>query len=1290
MSAPNLIHGLTLDVAWEGSVEAGESLADWLREALLPVIDQVLSRSAVAGQLRRVERLEVDLGMVTRDEAEEELPNRLQQRLTEALHWPAQASPQWIATGGSDASSERESGVPDGPGEQLLGFLRSGRLPWSVAADRQVAHEQLLRRVLATRQASAVLSEVVRDEHMLARLVRQFSAAALSEVVAVLHPGQAVPPAATEAQWSAALQGQGAVAPELDKFMAWRQHQLDLDEQSLPLADLQQWLIWWLMHDSSLVNQDCSLMLESIGAQCGRAPDPVRFMQLVLSTLRAGGQLDLEALVHQSGVAAERPAAMDAITTLKSQAAIRNFVAQHAAEDKRLGNLNSAQLHQLVRGWIGDGAPLFLGAIESRALQTGDAHGYFRRILQNLLDAREIDLEAACGESAYINLGSGPEDVRVSHAATRSGKSAGNLPEEDAVSLRTLSTSPKAGAGHGRPLSDSPEAGAGNSLSTLPASDKGDDRSLSASPETDADIGQLLSTLPAAGNGGDRPLSGSPEAKAVVDHSLSTPPAVDNGDGRSVSASPEADAAVGNSIRTSPVSGNGSGRPLNDLAAADAGIVRSLSTLPGGSKGGSRPLSALTEGDVGIDRSRRTLPGARNGDGRPLSDSLKAGAGVGRSLSASPDAGNKDGRPLDASSEVGAAASPVSAGEAKALAEESARGSSPLPALLQQNLPQRLASAMLQADLTSLEIIWPEITRYHADVLLAAAQRYLRRPQERASLAARAPTDILIAMLKAISPSSALLIEPVIRHADACNAVLSDPLPPDEFRHRSLQFALDCALSAGPDGSLIDLITTLAPKHAKPDDIRQIAHAWRVILPASPVLDSALFGARYVQAIQEHLRAPEDDTPPAVYTLLSEEICQHYLHLLEAPLREQLEASISTARQPAPIAKAKKTATPAGGGKKARPDGTSSKKSRQRKQDAEQQFAAPPAAIIQAESTLAILLMRADEPGKPEQLAAELMLQRLLGSTTTLTGALETALSQPAAISRLVDMTPGIVLAQLLVRLQPELAAQLPHTLRAIASHTGIANIPALQASATWQAIYQAAFMAADPVTPTEFIRTLVHKTAGRDTPLPDTTPTGGSASDIMRTLLQPLTRAEEQHAPATQEEPQAQQGDANLRNAGMVIFATYAQRLFSILELTKDGNFVSEEAAQRAVHLLQYAVTAETSTPEYQLVLNKLLCGIHGGQPIARGIDITDKEKDTIAQMLNGVIAHWKALGKTSISGLRQTFLQREGQLTFEENAWHLKIPTATFDMLLDRLPWSFAMIKFPWMEHPLHVTWR
>lgn len=355
---------------------------------------------------------------------------------------------------------------------------------------------------------------------------------------------------------------------------------------------------------------------------------------------------------------------------------------------------------------------------------------------------------------------------------------------------------------------------------------------------------------------------------------------------------------------------------------------------------------------------------------------------------------------------------------------------------------------------------------------------------------------------------------------------------------------------------------------------------------------------------------------------------------------------------------------------------------------------------VAAEAALAVLLMRAESLGHVEHLAAELMLQRLLRKDSgPLNGALETALSQPSAIARLTELAPAPVLAELLVRLQPALAEQLPSILRAVSSKAEVAQVPAVQPRSTWRTIYQAAFVAADPVTPAEFIRTLTHALGGPELAPPQPVPAATAPQEIMRRLLQPLTARAEQAAAsnvspgsraAKNDAALSADGEHNIRNAGMVIIATYAQRLFSLLELTKDGQFTSDAAAERAVHLLQYAVTGASATPEYQLALNKLLCGIHGGLPIVPGIDITDKEKDTIEQMLNGVIAHWKALGKTSIGGLRQTFLQREGQLHFEEEAWHLQIPSAIFDMLLDRLPWSFAMIKFPWMPHPLKVTWR
>jgi hypothetical protein len=71
-------------------------------------------------------------------------------------------------------------------------------------------------------------------------------------------------------------------------------------------------------------------------------------------------------------------------------------------------------------------------------------------------------------------------------------------------------------------------------------------------------------------------------------------------------------------------------------------------------------------------------------------------------------------------------------------------------------------------------------------------------------------------------------------------------------------------------------------------------------------------------------------------------------------------------------------------------------------------------------------------------------------------------------------------------------------------------------------------------------------------------------------------------------------------------------------------------------------------------------------------------------------VIAHWRALGSTSVAGLRESFLQREGCLSRKDDDWRLLVETRSYDMLLDRLPWGFATIKYSWMPGAIRVDWR
>jgi hypothetical protein len=375
---------------------------------------------------------------------------------------------------------------------------------------------------------------------------------------------------------------------------------------------------------------------------------------------------------------------------------------------------------------------------------------------------------------------------------------------------------------------------------------------------------------------------------------------------------------------------------------------------------------------------------------------------------------------------------------------------------------------------------------------------------------------------------------------------------------------------------------------------------------------------------------------------------------------------------------------------------------------------------------LPLLLQSQEAITMADQLYLERLVRKFINRTLVIPDTImQSTLSNPVAIERLVYLLPNVLLHHLLLRLTPEIAEHIPALITRIQSALPI-HITQPD-KILWQMIFQALFIQNISHSVRAISQELVRRLASADgkgqfkrwLALLDavtdetkqartaesltydsehvesskhswqdrTTKTNSSAISVhQRSGEQGQTthpRNEKMASPIIL-------GEAHLQNGGMVIIAPYIQRLFQLLDLTNSMGFVDTVAAQRGVHILQYAVTGEQETPEYQLVLNKLLCGIHGGIPLQHGITATAKEKEVVEQMLHGVIANWSALGTTSIQGLRETFLQRPAHLLHEEDAWQLKIQTGTFDMLLDQLPWSFTLIKLPWMTEPLHVTWR
>ena len=161
------------------------------------------------------------------------------------------------------------------------------------------------------------------------------------------------------------------------------------------------------------------------------------------------------------------------------------------------------------------------------------------------------------------------------------------------------------------------------------------------------------------------------------------------------------------------------------------------------------------------------------------------------------------------------------------------------------------------------------------------------------------------------------------------------------------------------------------------------------------------------------------------------------------------------------------------------------------------------------------------------------------------------------------------------------------------------------------------------------------------------------------------------------------------VRNAGLVLINGYLPVLLERLELIKNKTFVDVVSQSHAVHYLQYVVTGLSRTEEFLMPLNKIICGLPLSFPVEDGIEISDAHKNMIEGLIKAMISHWSQIGESSINGFRGNWLVRDGLLTEHDDRWELTVEKRAYDLLLQRSPFSFSIIKYPWMDKPLHVNW-
>lgn len=161
------------------------------------------------------------------------------------------------------------------------------------------------------------------------------------------------------------------------------------------------------------------------------------------------------------------------------------------------------------------------------------------------------------------------------------------------------------------------------------------------------------------------------------------------------------------------------------------------------------------------------------------------------------------------------------------------------------------------------------------------------------------------------------------------------------------------------------------------------------------------------------------------------------------------------------------------------------------------------------------------------------------------------------------------------------------------------------------------------------------------------------------------------------------------IHNAGLCILSPFLNSFFEELELVCQGHFHNNHAKQSAISLLHYLATEELEPPEYLLPFNKLLCGMAFAEVFNFEATLTAAHIAACDELLQAVIANAPILNDMSVDGFRGSFLLRQGNLSFSSRAALLRVERETYDVVLERFPWSWQWVKLPWMEYPLRVEW-
>lgn len=171
------------------------------------------------------------------------------------------------------------------------------------------------------------------------------------------------------------------------------------------------------------------------------------------------------------------------------------------------------------------------------------------------------------------------------------------------------------------------------------------------------------------------------------------------------------------------------------------------------------------------------------------------------------------------------------------------------------------------------------------------------------------------------------------------------------------------------------------------------------------------------------------------------------------------------------------------------------------------------------------------------------------------------------------------------------------------------------------------------------------------------------------------------------------QKENIEIHNAGLCLITPFVPRLFHVLGLTIPDrkDFKDMESRIRAIFILQRLVTYEDRTyDESHLAFNRVLTNCPFDIPLPRKLALTENEIQFIESLLNSTKINWYKMRATSISAIQNAFIERKGRLEQLEDKWMLSVEYRAYDILLDSMPWSYSIIRFPWQKKTIYVNWN